>query len=66
MVVDSFDAMLVVPMAVSLASNSASSSRRSSTLVLVPTAYLIIEDVKRLRLPRRLLLLRGDHGPGRR
>ena len=49
MAVDSFEAMMVVPMAVSLAFGVIFAT--FITLVLVPTAYLIIEDVK--RLPRR-------------
>ena len=50
MAVDSFEAMMVVPMAVSLAFGVIFAT--FITLVLVPTAYLIIEDVK--SLPRRL------------
>ena len=61
MAVDSFDAMLVVPMAVSLAFGVIFAT--FITLVLVPTAYLIIEDVK--RLPRRLLARDRAAGGGR-
>ena len=60
MTVDSFDAMFVVPMAVSLAFGVIFAT--FITLVLVPTSYLIIEDVKRLP---RLLLTGGRRGEGR-
>ena len=58
MVVDSFDAMMVVPMAVSLAFGVMFAT--IVTLVLVPTAYLIIEDVK--RLPRRVFARNRTEG----
>ena len=60
MVVDSFDAMMVVPMAVSLAFGVIFAT--FITLVLVPTAYLIVEDVK--RLPQRVFA--GSRTDGRR
>ena len=65
MIVESFDAMFVVPMAVSLAFGVIFAT--FITLVLVPTSYLIIEDIK--RLPRLLLrrqpARRRPHGSAR-
>ena len=60
MIVESFDAMFVVPMAVSLAFGVIFAT--FITLVLVPTSYLIIEDIKRLP---RLLLAGNRRGEGR-
>ena len=57
MLVKSFDAMFVVPMAVSLAFGVIFAT--FITLVLVPTTYLIVEDVK--RDARRLLMGSDPH-----
>ena len=51
MAVDSFDAMLVVPMAVSLAFGVLFAT--FITLVLVPSLYVIAGDIKGLFMPRR-------------
>ena len=60
MLVESFDAMFVVPMAVSLAFGVVFAT--FITLVLVPTSYLIIEDIKGLP---RLLFAGSRRGEGR-